>query len=576
MSSPLSINARRIGRYAVHHKAGYILSVLCFLGASALEPLIPAMLGKVLNEGFAQNPSFPLWTVPVGLILLFMVRGLLGYCAQYAMAWANSRTTLDIRRDLVEALIRADAKMFHEFSPGVAVTKVINDPSNAIGQLGSALTTLLRDGTYALVMVGYLLYLNPVLTLLSFVTLPVMAVVIRRLHKRIQTVGGTFYQSQLRLVSVVDDIARAWRVVRTFDAGRFEQDRFHQEALRNQRTAVKSASASSMLTPVSQTISSFGIAAILTLALLQARADTTSVGEFVTFITALMLLVSRVRHLTEVSNPITGGLITAGGFFTLMDAPPEPDDGVIELDRAAGSLHLGDVVLRYSNSESAALDHLSLSVPAGQTIALVGSSGAGKTTVVNMLLGFLAPTSGSVLLDGHPIQSLTKASLRRQFAVVSQDIVLFEGTIAANVVYAAVPDEARIEACLRAANLWQFVQTLPDGVHTQIGTNGERLSGGQRQRLAIARAIYKDAPIWIFDEATSALDTESERVVQQAIDEWQGRKTMILIAHRLSTVRNADCIHVLENGRIIESGHHAELMTQGGVYAMMVRTQNRE
>jgi subfamily B ATP-binding cassette protein MsbA len=285
------------------------------------------------------------------------------------------------------------------------------------------------------------------------------------------------------------------------------------------------------------------------------------------------MTIGPMRHLADITQPVVGGLIGANACFALIDTPQEPDSGTGEIAHCHGDIRFDNVRIQYHGSEQAALAGLNVEITAGKTIALVGPSGSGKTTAVSSLLGFVAPMAGVITLDGIDIQTLRKASLRQQFAVVSQDIVLFDDTIAANVVYAQPLDLGRVEVALRAANLWDFVKTLPEGMQTTIGTNGSRLSGGQRQRLAIARALYKDSPIWVFDEATSALDTESERIVQQSIDQWHGQKTLILIAHRLSTIRNADSIYVLADGRVVESGNHAELMEHNGLYAGMVSAQ---
>jgi subfamily B ATP-binding cassette protein MsbA len=328
---------------------------------------------------------------------------------------------------------------------------------------------------------------------------------------------------------------------------------------------------------LSQLVAAIGLSLIITIALLQARQNNTGVGEFAAFVTALLLLSSRLRHLSELSQPILNGLVIARGCFSLFALPAEPDPGTHELQRCQGRLELDAVHLRYPGAERDALQGLSLPFEAGQTTALVGASGSGKSSIVTLLLGFAQPQSGRILLDGTPIDELTRASLRRQFAVVSQDIVLFDASVADNIAYAQPRDEARLEQALRAAHLWDFVQGLPQGIETPVGANGSKLSGGQRQRLAIARALYKDAPIWVFDEATSALDTESERAVQQALDEWRGKKTLIVIAHRLSTIRNADRIHVLREGCLVESGSHAELLTrERGAYAAMVQAQTGE
>jgi ATP-binding cassette, subfamily B, bacterial MsbA len=483
---------------------------------------------------------------------------------------------LDLRQDLVAALLRADARLFHDVTPGVAVHKVINDPQAATAQLGGAATVVLRDGTHTIAMLGYLLYLNWQLTLALVVCLPPLAWAVRRVHLVALRVGGRTYESQLRLVGIVDDIARAWRVVRTFDAAPFEAGRFRHEAGQHRRLSVRTAATTAAISPISQSIASLGVAAILTLALAQAQGGGTSVGDFVAFITAALLLVSRIKSLTDISPAIVGGLIAVRFVFELIDTPREPDPGTHELPTSQGHVQMHGVTVRYPGAERAALEGFDLEIRPGQTVALVGASGAGKTTVINLLLGFVSPAVGTVTLDGHPLDSLTRASLRRQFAVVSQDIVLFDGSIAANVVYAKPRDDARIEHCLRAAQLWDHVCTLPQGIETPVGANGSRLSGGQRQRLAIARALYKEAPLWVFDEATSSLDTESERLVQAAIEQGQGRKTQVIIAHRLSTVRNADLICVMADGRVAERGSHAELMEAGGLYAAMVRSQSAD
>ncbi|MEY4413737.1 MAG: hypothetical protein RIQ53_1030 [Pseudomonadota bacterium] len=567
--------ARRVYGFFRPHKGGVIGAIIAFLLASATEPLIPKLLQTALDKGFLAQPAFPLWMVPVALIGLFLARGLFSFAGTYLLNRSTSRAVLDLREALATSLLRADAAVFNRMTPGITVSKIINDPQQMANQLGSAMITLLRDGTTAAALVAYLFWQNWQLTLLSLITVPLLGVGVRFVHRRVHAMGSAQYEAQQRLVNVVDDMARAWRVIRTFDAGAFERGRFEAEARQVQRATMKSVAASALMTPMSQLAASFGVAAIVTLALWQAQTQGGTVGEFAGYVTALLLLVSKTRHLTDVSQPITNALITARGCFELLDAEPEPDHGTRTLERARGDIVFDHVSLAYPGAERPALQDLQLRVRAGTTVALVGSSGAGKTTIVSTLLGFATPQDGALTLDGLPLAELRKADLRRQFAVVSQDIVLFDASVAANVVYAQPFDAARIESCLRAAALWDFVQSLPQGVETPIGVNGSRLSGGQRQRLAIARALYKDAPVWILDEATSALDTESERAIQQALERWHGQKTMIVIAHRLSTIRKADAIHVMADGRVVESGDHAALLAQpGGRYRAMVEAQH--
>jgi subfamily B ATP-binding cassette protein MsbA len=565
---------RRLVAYFRPQAATLLAAVVVFIAGSLTEPLIPKLLQVALDQGFLEKPTFPLWMVPVSLIGLFVLRGLLSFVGTYLLNRATTRAVLALREDLAAAVLRADASVFSRMTPGVVVAKVINDPNVVAGQIGGAAVTLLRDGTTAIALLAYLFWMNWQLTALSLVTVPLLAFGVRRVHLRIKKVGTAAYQAQLKLTQTVDDLARAWRVIRTFDAGEFERRRFAEQGREVQRQTLKGAAAGAMMTPVSQLVASIGVATIVTLAMYQARTDGGTVGAFAAYVAALLLLVSRTRHLTDVSQPILGALVVARGCFEVLDLPPEPDAGSRRLDRAQGHIHLQDVTITYPGADRPALDRLTLDVPAGSTVALVGTSGAGKSTVVNALLGFAPPDQGRLTLDGIDIADLRKSDLRRQFAVVSQDIVLFDASVADNVVYAQPFDAKRVEECLRAAALWDHVQSLPEGVDTPIGVNGSRLSGGQRQRLAIARALYKDAPVWILDEATSALDTDSERAIQQALDQWHGRKTMVVIAHRLSTVRGADAICVLEQGRAIECGSHAALMARGGRYAGMVAAQH--
>jgi subfamily B ATP-binding cassette protein MsbA len=570
----LKPTARRLLGYAKRHKLRLGGAMACLLIGSAIEAQIPRLFSQLVDGGFKPDSSFPLWIVPVVVVLLFAGRGLATFCGSYLLSDGGSRIVLDLRRDMMQSLLRAEATLFSRVTPGIAVNRVVADPQHSIGTLVGSLNTILRDGSQFIFLMGYLFYLNWQLTLLALVVLPLLILVVRQLHGRLGNVGSREYESQQRLVNVVDDVARAWRVIRTFDATDFEKQRFENEAGTLRRLIVKRNATSALMTPATQVVAALGVALILTLALWQARNGQASVGEFVGFIAALLLTISPMRHLTDVSQPILHSLITVRATFEMVDTPAEADPGQRQLQVNQGSVDVQDLTVRYPGASDVALDGLSLSIQPGQTVAFVGASGAGKSTLVSVLLGLVRPDGGQVLLDGQDIAEVQLRSLRSNFAVVSQDIVLFDGSIADNVAYAKPRDDARVMAALAAANLAEYVERQPEGLNASIGVNGSRLSGGQRQRLAMARAFYRDCAIWVFDEATSALDAESEQVVQRSIESLAGTKTVVLIAHRLSTVRRADQIFVLNQGRLVEQGTHRELVERNGAYAAMVRAQD--
>ncbi len=553
-----------------------LLSFVIFALAGAVEPAIPALFKKLIDSGFQGGLTYPIWLVPVIIIGLFMLRGALSYCGTYIVQSALGRIVLNFRLQLIEALFRVRSDIFVTLTPGQVVNKIINDPFWASQVLGSTLINLVKDSTILLCLVAYLLYLNWQLTLISFVSMPLLAIAVRKAQKRLERVGAAHYESQQRLIDIVDDNARAWRVVRTFGATKFEGQRFEREANLLYRLSIKQIATGALVTPITQIVAAIGVSVIVTLALYQASQGSSTVGEFVSFIMALLMTISPMRHLSDVFQPIAGALISAKGAFDLLAAPSEIDEGTRELKACKGFIQFDRLLVQFPEAAQPALDDFSLKVSPGTTVALVGASGAGKTTVVNSLLRFVPYKSGDIRLDGIPIDELRLASLRQHFAVVSQEIVLFDGSLAQNVAYASDQDidREKVKACLEAANLWPHVTTLPLGMDNLIGVNGSLLSGGQRQRLAIARALYRDAAIWIFDEATSALDTESENLIQKSIESLRHSKTILIIAHRLSTVRHADLICVMSAGRIVEQGTHDELMSRQGKYADMVNLQS--
>jgi subfamily B ATP-binding cassette protein MsbA len=511
--------------------------------------------------------------VPAAIIGLFALRSLAGFVSQYGLAWAAQRAVLALRQDLFRHLLAAPAGLFTRQSASQLTNTVVYEVQQGTTMLVSALLTLAKDSLTLAALLAYLLWLNWQLTLLVGLLFPALAFVMQQLGRRLRRLSVASQQATDELAYVVEENVLAWRIVRLHGAEAAQAGRFGAQGERLRRLLMKYVSSSGAITPLTQVLAACALSTVIVIALWQSGSTGGTVGGFVAFITAMLMIIAPLRHLSDVVAPITRGLTAVERGLDLMAQTPREAGGTHAPGRARGEIVLQDVQLRYRDEGLPALDGLSLTVRAGETVALVGPSGAGKSTVVNLLPRFVEPTAGRVLLDGVPLADWDVHALRRQFALVSQDVVLFNDSVAANVALGSAdgdaPSRERVRAALAGAQLLDFVETLPQGLDTPIGHNGSQLSGGQRQRLAIARAIYKDAPILILDEATTALDSESERGVQAALEGLMKGRTTIVVAHRLSTIEHADRVVAIEAGRVVEQGPHAELLARGGLYARL-------
>jgi len=568
---------KRLARLAPYFRTSRIGLVATIAGATVMaitEPALADLMKHLLDQGFNSH-QLPLWMVPAAIVGLFALRSIAGFGSQYGLAWAANRAVLQLRERMFAQLLAAEPTLFSRQTTSALTNTLVYEVQGGLTLLTSSILNLVRDSLTLLALLGYLMWLNWQLTLSVAIMFPAVAWVMRALGRRLHRLTVESQKATDALAYVVEENVLAWRIVRLQQAQQAQAARFFTRAAGLRRVVMKTVVAGAMATPMTQMLAAVALSAVITLALWQSSSSGTTVGSFVAFIGAMLMLVSPLKHLSDVISPVTRGLAAVERGLDLIDSVPAERGGAHAVERARGEIRFEGVTLRYAGDAAPAVDALSLNVHSGETVALVGPSGAGKTTLVNLLPRFLEPGAGRITLDGVALADWDLDALRRQFALVSQDVVLFNDSIAANVSLGTATPPEQIRAALRAANLLDFVDGLPRGIDTVIGHNGSELSGGQRQRLAIARAIAKDAPVLILDEATSALDSESERAVQQALERLMKGRTTLVIAHRLSTIEHADRVLALDGGRLVEQGTHAELLAAGGLYARLHAMQFR-
>jgi len=558
---------------------GYLL--LSFIGYalySAMEPALAALLKHIVDVVSDGKITESRILIPAAILGIFIARGIGTFLGGYFMAQVANKVVFDLRTSMFNKMVQMPSSYFHSIPTGRLLAKLTYNTEQVIGSITQAIRIILREGLTVVGLLGYMIYMNWKLTLLFLLVIPLIGMIVSYASKRFRRLSARIQNAMGGVTDVASEAIKGHEVVKIFGGSQYEIERFRQAAQENRRSQLKMEKTKSLNVPIVQFILALAMAILIWFALSPTISQHMTPGDFIAFLTAAGMLGKPIRQLTDVNSVLQKGIAASQSIFEFLDMSVEPDDGKVLAQSLKGDIEWKDMSFSYPNAEKQALKKITLSLPAGKTLALVGRSGSGKSTIANLIPRFYDLDEGELNIDGVSISDYQLDSLRTNIALVNQQVVLFNGTIRENIAYGHLrdaSDEQVIEAA-KAANAWGFIQELDQGLETMVGENGVLLSGGQRQRIAIARAILKNAPILILDEATSALDTESERAIQMALDGLMENRTTIAIAHRLSTIENADIIAVVDHGEIIEQGSHAELLAMNGAYAQLHNQQFSE
>ncbi|WP_455366942.1 lipid A export permease/ATP-binding protein MsbA [Kaarinaea lacus] len=565
----------RFLHYVTPYGLGFAAAVIGMVVVAATETGLAALMKPMLDGSFVEKDPETIQFVPLALLGIFVLRGVGGFFSDYGMAWVSRNVVRDMRKQLFSHLLFLPTAFYDRTSSGHLSSKLVYDVEQVAQASANAITIIIRDSLTIVGLLAWMVYLNWMLSLIFIVLAPVITFLVVLISKRFRKISLRIQKSMGNVSQSAQQIVNGQRIIKIFGAREYETRAFGDINEFNRRQHMKMAATSALSVPVSQLLAALALAGLLYVATSDALLAKITVGTFMSFITAAMLLLAPMKRLTKVTANWQKGMAAAQSIFHLLDQPVEKDTGTQTMKRAKGEIEFKHVTFGYDEDRNLALDDINFKVASGETVAIVGRSGSGKSTLVNMIPRFYDPQSGEVLLDGITVSDIRLDDLRNQIALVSQDVTLFNDTIANNIAYGSSDlfEEEKIVAAAEAAHAMEFINELPDGMNTVIGDKGVLLSGGQRQRIAIARAILKDAPILILDEATSALDTQSERYIQEALEDLMQNRTTLVIAHRLSTIEGANKILVMHEGKIIEQGSHGSLIVNDGHYAALHKMQ---
>ncbi|MGF1772222.1 lipid A ABC transporter ATP-binding protein/permease MsbA [Vibrio wakamikoensis] len=566
---------KRLWTYIREYKTGLVVAVIALVINAAADTYMLSLLKPLLDEGFGDVESNFLKILPLIIIAMMLIRGLSGFVSTYCLSWVSGKVVMHLRRGIFNHFMHMPVSFFDKESTGGLLSRITYDSEQVAGATSRSLVSIVREGASILGLLFLMFWSSWQLSLVLLVVAPVVAWAIRFVSKRFRKISHSMQTSMGHMTTSAEQMLKGHKVVLSYGGQQVEKARFDEMSNQMRQQTMKMVAASAIANPVIQMIASLALVAVLYLASFDEVREQLTAGTFTVIFSAMFSLMRPLKALTGVTAEFQRGMAASHTLFSLMDLEVERDNGTVEIEKAKGDLAVKDITFTYAGTEKPALRNVSFDLPAGKTIALVGRSGSGKSTIANLFTRFYDIDSGSIELDGYKIEDIKLTNLRKHFALVSQNVHLFNDTIANNIAYATDGQFSReqIEHAAKLAHAMEFISNLDQGLDTVIGENGASLSGGQRQRIAIARALLRDAPILILDEATSALDTESERAIQAALDELQKDKTVLVIAHRLSTIEEADEILVVDDGEIIERGDHKTLLDHQGAYAQLHKIQ---
>ncbi|MDN4501217.1 lipid A export permease/ATP-binding protein MsbA [Alteromonadaceae bacterium BrNp21-10] len=565
----------RFLNYLKNYKLAFVLSAIGMIGYSIIDALVISQLQPMIDDSLGKGEYQFLRLAAYFIVPIFVLRGVFNFLGAYTLSWIGNNVVMNMRQQLFQHYMYLPVGFHDQHSPGNLISKVIYDTEQVANAAGKALLTLVREGAFVLGLLGVMFYNSWQLSLVFMLIGPLVAIIVSVVSKRFRQVSQSIQQSMGSLTSTVEQVIKGHKVVLMFGGQDKEADNFSERNNHNRQQVMKLQVAQILSVSSIQIIASMALAAVLFIASVPQMIEHLTPGVFTTVVVCMTMLLKPLKQLTTINSEFQRGMAACVSVFAVLDEQIEQDSGSKSLTRATGHIQFEKVDFCYPSKTHNALSSVSFTVEPGTTLALVGRSGSGKSTISSLLTRFYLPQQGQVLLDGGNLNDIVLKDLRAQFALVSQQVTLFNDSIANNIAYGAEGKVSRelIEQAAVTAHVMEFVKDMPDGLDTQVGENGLMLSGGQRQRIAIARAILRDAPILILDEATSALDTESERLIQDALEKLQQNRTSIVIAHRLSTVEKADQILVIEQGAVIERGNHQQLLAADGMYASLHKMQ---